>query len=180
MTDAFEELVRRYQSTVLRTCQRYLGNHEDAEEVCQDAFLRVFHGLSRFKGESKFRTWLFRLVTNACTDRYRRQQTLRARQVEYLPETMEPRARDAQVAEEEFGTLDGPVGRALARLKDAEREVLVLRHVAGLSIGELAGAIGLGESAAKMRLYRAEDRLREVYQSGHREPPDVAETDGFV
>ena len=64
--DAFEELVRRYESLVFHSCRHSLGNTADAEEVSQDIFLRIFHALPRFEGRSSFRTWLFRIVHNCC------------------------------------------------------------------------------------------------------------------
>ncbi len=163
VTHAFETLVRRHQDVVLRTCSRYLGNREDAEDACQEVFLRVFHGLSGFQSRSSFRTWLFRIVANTCHDRHRRSRSERAVRVDYDSKTMEPASRDPGTDGSEIGILDGEAGQALALLSTADRQVLILRHVGELSFHELANVIGLGESAAKMRLYRAETRMREVF-----------------
>ncbi len=171
VTLAFEQLVRRYQPIVLRTCQSYLTSREDAEEVCQDSFLKVFHGLPSFRSESSFRTWLFRLVVNTCTDRYRQQSKERSKRIEYRAEEMEPVASDMRPSGEEFGRLDGAVGQTLDQLSADDRQILILRHVADLSIRELSEAIELGESATKMRLYRAEERLRNVFRQSRGDTP---------
>ncbi|HBO92124.1 MAG TPA: RNA polymerase subunit sigma, partial [Gammaproteobacteria bacterium] len=62
VTLAYEVLMRRYQDALIRTCTRYLNSVEDAEEVVHEVMLKVFHGLARFKGESSFKTWLYRIA----------------------------------------------------------------------------------------------------------------------
>ena len=64
VTLAYEVLMRRYQDALIRTCTRYLNSVEDAEEVVHEVMLKVFHGLARFKGESSFKTWLYRIAHN--------------------------------------------------------------------------------------------------------------------
>ena len=77
--DSYRELVRRYEGLVFSTCMKMLGNIQEAEEVSQDAFLRVFHKLHQFEGRSAFKTWLFRIVYNLCLGRRKTLATRRER-----------------------------------------------------------------------------------------------------
>ena len=69
---SYRELLRRHQPLVFNTCRRMLRSDQDAEEVCQDAFLQVFHKIGTFEGRSTFKTWLYRVVYNLCIDRQRK------------------------------------------------------------------------------------------------------------
>ncbi len=170
VTGAFSELVTRYEAIVYHTCLRYLGNEADAEEVTQDAFMKVFHGLEKFEGKSTFRTWLFRIVNNECASRYRRRKRREEGRRAY--QVGDEQVRVTEPPDVEEGGLGGPIGAAMAALTESDRQVLVLRHVADLPIQEIADAVGIGLSAAKMRLYRAEERLREAYGRAS-DRPDV-------
>ena len=64
--EAFDMLVQRYQRDVYRLCYRYLNNHEDADDVAQEVFLRAYRAIGRFRGDSAFSTWLYRIAVNAC------------------------------------------------------------------------------------------------------------------
>ena len=155
---AFEQLVRRYEPIVYRSCQKYLKDPSDAEEATQDVFLRVFFNIAKFEGRSSFKTWLFRIVVNTCASRYRLRRRLEERHADYV--------RDIEPLSEQEPSLhrldldDGPLSEALDRLSLRDREMLILRHVAELSFQEISVALRLGLSASKMRLYRAETRLR--------------------
>ncbi len=162
---AFEILVRRYEPMVFTSCRHYLWSLADAEEVTQDVFLRVFHGLPRFRGDATFRTWLFRIVRNECASRMRSLKRSEARHAAYVAEH---RIADTVAADPEIppaGEWTGRVGGVLDRLSETDRAALVFRHVTGLSLEELASALDLKLSAAKMRLYRAEERFKALYRS---------------
>ena len=72
--DAFEELVKRYEGKVYTVAYRYSGHHEDAKDILQNVFLRVYHSLASFRGDSSFSTWLFRITVNACCDELRKKR----------------------------------------------------------------------------------------------------------
>jgi RNA polymerase sigma-70 factor (ECF subfamily) len=167
-TEAFEVLVRRHEPQVFRTCWRYLGDAQEAEEASQDAFVRVFRGLARFEWRSSFRTWLFRIVHNVCVTRRRRRATHVAREAAYLEHTRGEIELEGSFesgtahAGEDFAP--GAVREAVERLSEADRQVLVLRFVSDLQLEEIAEVLELALSATKMRLYRAMERFQRAYR----------------
>ena len=162
-TVAFEALVSRYETRVFRTCRHYLGSDPDAEEVTQDIFLRVFRGLHSFAEKASFGTWLFRIVHNECATRYGKIKRRAEGREEYLRHRMSepPLAQPEPPRATELGDR---VQEALSALPEDDRQVLVLRYVSDLSLKDMARALGIKLSAAKMRLYRAQQRFRERYE----------------
>ena len=165
VTTAFEVLLRRYEPLVFRTCCRYLRNEQEAEEACQDAFLRAFHGIPQFKGRSTFRTWLFRIVANVCATRYAGLKRATERYAEYCSEATAGLPCQDMHPPNELEDIQGVIGEGLEMLSPHDRQILILRHVPGLSLEELSELLNLGLSATKMRLYRAGQRLRAAYQT---------------
>lgn len=162
-TAAFEALVSRYETRVFRTCRHYLGSDADAEEVTQDVFLRVFRGLHSFAEKASFSTWLFRIVHNECATRYSKIKRRAEGREEYRRHRMsEPPL--AQPEPSQASALGDRVQETLSGLPDDDRQVLVLRYVGDLSLKEVARAMGIKLSAAKMRLYRAQQRFRERHE----------------
>ncbi len=150
---AFDAIVARYRPRVLRRAIAILGDPADADDVCQEVFLRVFRALPRYQARGRFAHWLERIVTNTCrmSLRARRRHERRIR----LAETL---ARGQVVDCDYEARLD--VGRLLARLTDANGRALVMRAALGLSYREIAGRSGISMSAAKMRVKRGRDGLR--------------------
>lgn len=162
-TDAYLELLHKYEPMVYGTCLRMLGNVQDAEETCQDAFVRVFHKIHQFEGRSAFKTWLFRVVYNFCMTKRRNLATKRERSTKIHEEiTQEAEALQANQLAEESAHKEA-VQNALGKLSDDDREVIVLRFFSELSLEEIADVLDLKLSATKMRLYRALDRFKEIY-----------------
>ena len=169
-TDAFELLLQRYEPIVFSTCQRYLRSTEDAEEASQDALLRVFHSIPKYRREASFKSWLYRIVSNVCATHYRRRKVMRERIPHDLDIEVEELSAQPSVDHLE---LRGPLGDALETLAVEDRHILMLRHGAEMPFEDLAEALDLKLSTAKMRLYRAEKRLSaafETLQSGLSEP----------
>ena len=163
VTTAFEKLVRRYEPMVYRTCLRYLKSEDEAEEATQDVFVRLFFNIDRFGGRASFKTWLFRIVTNICASKYRSLRRTREQQQAYL-EHVELIEQEVQSIDD-LELVDGPLINALDTLSAEDREILILRHVSDLSFLEISEVLGLKLSASKMRLYRAERRLRAAMTS---------------
>jgi RNA polymerase sigma factor (sigma-70 family) len=156
-TRLFEELVRRYQVMVFGMARRLVGS--DAEDVAQEAFLRVHRGLAGFKGDSRFSTWLYRITFNLCTDRARRAGRARdtgdledAGDVEDPGPGVERRVLENEEQQE--------VRDALATLDDKYRAIIVLFYYQGLSYEQIGEVTGLPVKTVETRLYRARRALR--------------------
>ncbi|MBS1828414.1 MAG: RNA polymerase sigma factor [Acidobacteria bacterium] len=150
---AFDEVVRRRETQVLRTAYRILGNWADAEDVAQEVFVRLHrHGLD-FAAEAALGSWLYRVTVNLCFDR-----TRRAKPAEPLTEH-----RDGSVNAEASVLREEQKQRlmtALARLPEKERAAVVLREIEGLETAEVAEILGSSEVTVRSQISRALDRLR--------------------
>jgi RNA polymerase sigma-70 factor (ECF subfamily) len=171
---AFEELVRRFDREVLRVALHLTKRPEDACDVYQEAFLKLYRNLHRFRSECSFRTWLRRIVTNVCVDHLRRRRAHREEQAsdihverqeegtgdffefqrEYRP-TFDP---ERQLAGKEIRSR---IARAMHRLSPRERKVFRLRHNQGLKIRAIGNTLGSSEEAAKNWLYRGTHKMRQ-------------------
>lgn len=164
-TDAYYELLKKYEAMVYSTCYRMLGDALEAEEATQDAFLRIFHKIHQFEGRSTFKTWMFRIVYNFCMTRRRKLATKRERQEAVGDELI---ARTKEVHREAMGpSFDSSeyVHIALNELRDEDKEVITLRFISDLSLEQMSEVLDLKLSATKMRLYRAMEKFKEIYQS---------------
>ncbi len=159
---AFRELLRRYEGLVYNTCLKYIGSRLDAEEVTQDALIQVFHKLHQFEGRSSFKTWLYTIVRNYCYNRI--SKLARKREGKEAYESYAEVNVERVVSFKTETELGDRVNAAMAKMKEKERELLVMKFVSGLTIQEMAEVLGIGLSAAKMRLYRALDTFKEIYQ----------------
>lgn len=166
---AYQELVRRYEGLIFNTCRRVIGSTEDAEEVTQDTLIQIFHKLHQFQGRSSFRTWLYKIVHNYCRNRISKIVRKREGQNSYEEHTAnDEEDRDAN---NRRAALSQAVEEALAKLKESEREVIVLKFMSGLTLQETADVLGVKLSAAKMRLYRALESFKEAYSRIDNAPP---------
>lgn len=154
---AFEELVRRYQGPIYRFCLGMTGDFSLSEDLTQAAFVKAAMALERLREPDKFRSWLYVLARNAVYDWSRR----RSRRGWDQEEALGPAATDLETVQS-IETKDA-VRRVLATLASSDKEVLLLVDLLGLSMAEVAEALGLQVSAAKMRLSRARHRFRELY-----------------
>ncbi|MGB7726701.1 MAG: sigma-70 family RNA polymerase sigma factor [Candidatus Acidiferrum sp.] len=170
---AFEELVRRYDRDVLRLALNLMKRTEDARDVYQEAFLKVFRNLHRFRFECSFYTWLYRIVTNVCLDHLRRRQA--------RPEDQAPEAHSSQFEDtgsdfferqrEHRATLDPErsllgleikmrLAAAMQRLSPRERIVFEMKHYQGLKLRAIGDVLGTSEETVKNSLFRATRKLR--------------------
>ena len=153
--EAFRELLRRYRKSVMTLAYQMLGNGEDAEDIAQEAFVRVFQALPKFRGESAFSTWLYRIVMNLCLGRMRRR-----RPTVTLEAVPEPRAADGPARQVAEGMLTREV---LAGVPPELRVVLLLREQEGLSYREISGALGLPMGTVRSRLSKGRKRFRKLW-----------------
>ncbi len=158
--DAFEQLVRRYDRPVLRLAMNLLRNPEDARDVYQEAFLRVYRNLGSFRLDSSFQTWLYRIVTNLCLDRFRGRKVRREEPADLIENAREERAEvDPQrsLLSKELGAR---IRQVLGGLTPRERTVFELRHYQGLRLKDIGETLGTSEEAAKNCLFRVTQKMR--------------------
>ena len=168
----FGELYRRYSPRVYAKCLTMLGGEAEARDAVQDIFERALRRIGGFRAEAKFSTWLYAITNNHCIDRLRLRERRRARE-EALPENdLLTAAGPADGTDAATGGVDWleeqspeAIAYILERLGELDRAALVLRYMDGLSTADLATTLGLGESAAKMRLKRARDRALVIYRT---------------
>jgi RNA polymerase sigma-70 factor (ECF subfamily) len=167
---AFEELVRQYDRAVLRLAVHLTGSPEDGQDIYQEAFLRAYINLARFRFECSFYTWIYRIVTNLCLDHLRK-KTSRNRDLtttvtpdgeeEELLNRM-PDQRPAASPERNFvgRELRRCIQRALGKLSPRERMVFELKHYHGMRLRTVAGILNTTEGTIKNTLFRATHKLR--------------------
>jgi len=166
---AFEQLVHAYDQGVLRLAMNMLRSPEDANDVYQEAFLRVFRNLNSFRFDCSFHTWLYRIVTNLCLDHLRKRQ-VRKEEPTILVTANGPLDRMDSVPEERAesdpqrnlfsGQLRRRVKELLGQLTPRERMVFELRHYQGLRLRRIGEILGTTEEAAKNCLFRATQKMR--------------------
>ena len=157
---AYEAIVHAYQGIAFRTAYLITGSAADAEEAAQDAFVKAFRALGRFRSGSPIRPWLLAIVANESRNRRRsagRRAGLALRAAEEIPEASSPSPEEAVLAHERRGALLA----AVERLRDEHREIIARRYFLELSEEETAGALGLRRGTVKSRISRALARLRE-------------------
>jgi RNA polymerase sigma-70 factor (ECF subfamily) len=156
---AFDVVVERHRRQVYQLCYRYVGNHEDAADLAQDAFIRAFRGLKGFKGESNLSTWLYRIAVNVCLNRL----ALKAPQGQPLEpaELVDLRAErpDAALLRDERAA---EVRAAIRQLPPKQRATLILRIYHELPHEEIAGILGSSVGAAKANLFHALANLKKL------------------
>ena len=178
---AFEQLVKRYDSKLLRIAQHVTHNREDAEDAVQEAFLKAFQKLSQFQENSKFSTWLIRITINQSLMKLRKQRRQREVSIDQDFQTEEgtlsleiadwaPNPEQRYTASE----LKEILTKTLQELQPALRVVFVLRDIEGLSLGLTAEALDLTVSAVKARSWRARLQLRELLSKYFRKTGELA------
>jgi RNA polymerase sigma-70 factor (ECF subfamily) len=152
---ALEELVHLTHRRAYALAYRLVGDRYEAEDVVQEAYLRMFRGLPGFREEARFETWMHRIVVNTALNGLRR----RGR----FGELMKDEVMDLPVPDraEQQAVQRDALERGLATLPAGQRTVLVLKDVYGLSCREIGHELGIEEGAVKVRLHRARKRLRE-------------------
>jgi RNA polymerase sigma-70 factor (ECF subfamily) len=169
--DAFEQLVRAYDQTVLRLAMNLLRSAEDARDVYQEAFLRVYRNIHTFRFDCSFHTWLYRIVTNICLD-YLRKRKVRKEESAVVEtpdgpvDRMDSFEQEGSHANPESNLRNLQLGRsidaALSDLTPRERMVFELRHYQGLRLRNIGEMLGTSEEAAKNCLFRATQKMRAV------------------
>lgn len=166
---AFEQLVRAYDSNVLRMAYNLLHSEEDARDIYQEAFLRVYRKLPEFRFDSAFSTWLYRIVANLCLDQIRKRKVRKEEsssvetstgEVDRLQLIPESRA-DVDPQRRLMSTeVKNRIQEVLSSLTPRERLVFEMRHYQGMRLRAIGEALGVTEEAAKNCLFRATQKMR--------------------
>jgi RNA polymerase sigma-70 factor (ECF subfamily) len=160
--EAFGVLVSRHARSILSLTTRMLGPSGEAEDVAQETFVSAYTALARFKSDSKFSTWLYRIAVNKCTD------ALRARRPDLVAfdaagddplAAREPPDEDTPLSELEQAELASELDKGIQALPPLYRESFVLRHVEGLGYDEMSEILGVHRDTLKMRVYKARTLL---------------------
>jgi RNA polymerase sigma-70 factor, ECF subfamily len=163
---AFEQLVHTYDQSVLRLALRLTGSASDAQDIHQEAFLKVYKKLDGFRFECSFGTWIYRIVTNVCLDHLRRNRARKKNNVieitddELLNQVSDDRPGnnpEQQLLDRELGA---HISKALQRLTPRERMVFDLRHFEGLKLQSVSEILNASEGSIKMTFFRATRKLR--------------------
>jgi RNA polymerase sigma-70 factor (ECF subfamily) len=166
---AFERLVQQYDQNVLRLAMNLLRSPDDASDIYQEAFLRVYRNLHNFRFDCSFHTWLYRIVTNLCLDHLRKKK-VRKHESTTVETEDGPVDRLSNVADErpaldpQRAVLSGEVRQrireTLEGLTARERMVFELRHYQGMRLKSIGEVLGATEEAAKNCLFRATQKMR--------------------
>jgi RNA polymerase sigma-70 factor (ECF subfamily) len=174
---AFDALVRRYQHKVVKLVMRYVRNPTEAEDIAQDAFIKAYRALSRFRGDSAFYTWLYRIAINTAKNSL----AARARNPVQLDSNgsgdedrpgLEERMIDTATPEALALTeeIRATVSAAIDRLPEDLRTAIMLRELEGLSYEEIAKTMDCPVGTVRSRIFRAreavDERLREIFDGG--------------
>ena len=155
----FEVLYDRFAKMVYNKCYGFANSEDEAEDLTQDVFLRVFVKLGSFKGRSKFSTWLYAFTYNHCVNYVTRNTAKKIEKQSVSSEIIE-NIGDAVDSTREFETMKvEQLKRVMELIDPEEKMILLLKYQDNLSIKELSEALDIGESAVKMRLKRAKDKL---------------------
>ena len=174
---AFEELVRLYEARVFSYAMTLLGNRQDAEEVTQDVFVKVWRTLARFRGECSFSSWVMRITKNTATDalRARREPTVSLTAEDENGEEREMDLVDEDSASNPPAAFERDerirlVRRAIRKLPHDQREILTLRDLYGYPYEEIARILQLESGTVRSRISRARQHLKKILESWNFSP----------
>jgi RNA polymerase sigma-70 factor (ECF subfamily) len=159
---AYAEIVKRYQNFVFTIALRYTPNREDAEEIAQDCFVKAYRSLADFRGESKFSTWLYTIVTTTCLTFLRKKKlevhSLDNERVFEMADSQDSGMGANQVEQKSRISM---VNRAIALLSPDDAQIITLFYKGEQSLDEIGQILGIDPNTVKVRLHRARQRLKD-------------------
>ena len=157
---SFEELVKRTNADTFTLARRLVSDDEDARDVVQEAYLRAYRSMSKFRGDAQFTTWLYRITANCASTHLGRRRRHRHEELDEEVDVPDTRPEHDPAIAADAALLRCQLEAAIAELPPRLRAVVVLRDVYDLNHAEIAEELGISESAAKVRLHRARRKLR--------------------
>ena len=168
---AFEEIVDTYQHMVYNLCITKLGSREDALDVSQDTFLRVYRAIGDFRGQSKLSSWIYRICLNCIADHQRKKKSTIPIEKDSDGEGGLDVADESVDADPEYTAVKNErqraVRKAIMSLPDEARQLIVLREFEGYSYSEIAEITGVEVGTVKSRLNRAREKIKKYLEQGN-------------
>lgn len=172
---SFEQLVKEHTSKVVGLAWRLTGNHTEAEDIAQEAFLRLYSSLPEFRGDSRVSTWLYRTTTRLAIDHLRRERLKRKlfffRQDNYVPDPVDMASDWRGDPGEELISQEAMLSlrKSMAKLSARQQIIFTLKHYEGLSLKEIAQHLEIEVGTVKAHLHRAVTQVREDLRGYHEE-----------
>ena len=158
----YAQLVNRYQNFVFTIALRYTPNREDAEEIAQDVFVKAYRSLADFRGESKFSTWLYTIVTTTCITFLRKKKIpIHSLDNEHIFEVVDNQNSTFRANQVEQKSKVQVINAAIKLLSVDDARIITLFYQAEQSLEEIGRIIGVDPNTAKVKLHRARQRLKE-------------------
>ncbi len=165
---AFELLVRKYKTTVFNTIYSIIGNTQEADDIAQEVFLKVYTRAGSFKGKSSFSTWLYRITVNKCVDELRKRNDKIISYETEFNEEEKLKLKDVLASRENDSTqelirkeLQDIIQKAMNSLSEKYRIILTLKEIEGLSYNEISRIMKISLAKVKIWLFRARQKLKE-------------------
>jgi RNA polymerase sigma factor (sigma-70 family) len=169
----YAQLVKRYQNFVFTIALRYTPNREDAEEIAQDVFVKAYRSLADFRGESKFSTWLYTIVTTTCITFLRKKKvTIHSLDNEHIFEAADNQNSTFKANQVEQKSKAQAINEAIKLLSVDDARIITLFYQAEQSLEEIGRIIGIDPNTAKVKLHRARVRLKEKMEKHYAEIVD--------
>lgn len=169
--EAFEQLVISCQKKVFNIAYRMIGNYEDANELAQEVFLKAFRSIKKFKGDSLFSTWIYKVTANVCLDEIRKRKKKVVisldREIEFNDGEVKRQIPDNAPTpdmEAETNELKSAVNESIAQLPDDYKSMIILRDIQGFSYDEISKIVNCPEGTVKSRINRARQALKKILQ----------------
>jgi len=157
---AFERIMQKYQQAVFNTIYRYIGSRDDVQDLAQEIFIKVWRNAAKFKGKSKFSTWLYRIVVNHCINYRRRRRKDHVSLDEMTEKGQTPEALKVEPDWEARQRVE-KVRKAVGELPDRQRMALVLSQFEGRSYKEIAEIMKVSLSSVESLIFRARSKLKQ-------------------
>jgi RNA polymerase sigma-70 factor (ECF subfamily) len=168
---AFAQLVDLYKDRLYHMSYRMLSNSQEAEDVVQDAFLRVYTNLERYDEHQKFSTWIYRIATNLCIDRLRKRKATFSLDAE-MPEgegsdwyTLMPSNEDTPEKQLLLSESQAQIRESINALPEKYKSVVILRYMQDMSLQEISDVLSMPVTTIKTRLHRGREYLRKKLES---------------
>lgn len=170
--EAFERLIENYQKKVFNIALRMVGNYDDASDLAQEVFIRVYRSIKNFKEQSSFSTWIYRITTNVCLDELRKRKNKNVvsldEDIKFDDSGIKRQVEDDKPIPEAIVERDEVrkvVSDAINSLSDEHRTAIILRDIQGFSYDEISKITNCPEGTVKSRINRARQALKEILKT---------------